>query len=415
MNRFTDGLVLLLLACLSACAMSDERSSSHSFRIFEEDGVTIAETTGGPKYQDPLFTFEEVLVLQEDPENEDSMLYRPGMFLHGDDGRYYVTDHGANRIAVYDEYGVYQFGFGQQGYGPGDFASLGWLSLVNGELHIYDMMVERVSRFSLEGELLETVSAPLSVTPSSGYLFRMHLTPDNQPVMITQQDDYRSGDLWQRRRGFLYSVEGDSLLTVQSDWILGQKVYPVGDQFNSVNMPYSPSPHVYYSPHYGFITGTGREPVLDLCSLDGIRSQVRFDEEPVLVTAEDRRRTRASYDERIAEAEGARRAMLMVEKDVLEWPDHRPFWRSFEVDDQGFIWLEVYRTFREMQDEGMSPLFMVLSPEGEYLGRVRPPSYSGVKVFSNGYLMLIRYDAETGEQFPMVFRIRPAVRGLRYP
>ena len=161
--------------------------------------------------------------------------------------------------------------------------------------------------------------------------------------------------------------------------------------------------------------GTGKELVLDRCSLDGIRSQVRFDEEPVLVTAEDRRRTRASYDERIAEAEGARRAMLIAKKDVLEWPDHRPFWRSFEVDDQGFIWLWEYRTLREMQDEDVRSLFMALSPEGEYLGRVRLPSHSGAKIFSNGYLMLVGYEAETGERFPTVFRIRPTVRGLRYP
>ncbi len=416
MNHYLKvGSVLLLLASISACSNSDEPNSSHSFRIYEEDGVTIAETTSGPKYQEPLFTFEEVLVLQEDPENEDSMLFRVGDILHGDNGRYYVADNGAHRIAIYDENGVYQFGFGQQGHGPGDFATLSWLNLVNGDLHIYDMMVERVSRFSLEGELLEVVSAPLSVEPSSGYLFRMHLTPDHQRVVITQQDDYRSGDLWSRRRGFLYSVEGDSLLTVETDWILGQKVYPVGDQFNSVNLPYSPSPEVCYSPFHGFIMGTGREPVLDRCSLDGIRSQIRFDKEPVLVTAEDRRRARASYDERIAEAEGVRRAMLLAEKDVLEWPDQRPYWDSFGVDDRGFIWLREYRTPREMRDEDMRSLYMVISPEGEYLGRVRLPSSGSATRISNGNLMLIRNDAETGERYPTVYRIRPTVRGLRYP
>lgn len=94
----TVGSILLLLVCISACSNSDERNTTHSFRIYDEEGVTIAETTGGPKYQDPLFTFEEVLVLQEDPENEDSMLYRVGMFLRGDDGRYYVADWGAHRI-----------------------------------------------------------------------------------------------------------------------------------------------------------------------------------------------------------------------------------------------------------------------------------------------------------------------------
>ena len=60
MDRFfASGSVLLLLANLYACAKSDGRSSIHSFQIYDEDGITIAETTGGPKYLDPLFTFEE--------------------------------------------------------------------------------------------------------------------------------------------------------------------------------------------------------------------------------------------------------------------------------------------------------------------------------------------------------------------
>jgi len=414
-HSLTVGSVLLLMVSISACAKSDERNSSHSFRIYEEDGVTIAETTGGPKYQDPLFTFEEVVVLQEDPENEDSMLYRPGIFLRGDDGRYYVGDSGAHRIAVYNENGVYLFDFGQQGYGPGDIANMGWLSLVNNELHIFDMTVERVSRFSLMGELLEVVSAPLSVNPASGYLFRMHLTPEHMPVLISQQEDYRSGEVFIRRRGFLYSAEGDSLLTVQTEWVREMIVYPVGDEFNSLNLPYSPAPLVCYNPHYGFVWGTGETPMLDRSSFDGQRSRIRFDQEPVPITAEDRRRSRAWYDERIATAEGIRRTVLEADKSFLEWPSHRPFWRQFELDDQGYIWMLAYETVRELEEQGGWPLFRVLNPEGEYLGQVRVPPHIGVKGFSSGYLMLVRYEAETGERFPTVFRIRPVVRGLRYP
>jgi hypothetical protein len=408
-------LLLLPLLAVTACSQGRDTNPTHSFRIYEENGISIAETTGGPKYQDPLFTFEEVLALKEDPENEDSLLYRAGMFLRSEDGRFYVVDAGASRIAIFNEHGEYLSDFGQQGFGPGDFAGLSWINFVNGELHTYDGMVERVSRFSLEGELLDVVSAPLSMQASEGYIYRMHLTPEYRPVVVTQQEDYRSGEVWKRHCGFLYSEEGDSLLAVQSEWILDMIVYPVGDQFNSFNLPSRPTPKVCYSPHHGFVWGTGETSVLNRSSFDGQRSQIRFEEEPVPITAEDRRGTRARYDERIAAAEGQRRAMLETEKNALVWPAHRPFWRTFEVDDLGYIWIRAYETTQEQEEQGGWPLYRVLSPEGEYLGQVRVPPHGGAKGFSNGYLMLIRYIADSEERPPTVYRIRPAVSGLKYP
>jgi len=413
------GLSTLIAICiapalLAACA-SDTGSPGHSFRTYSEDGITIAETTGGPKYREPLFTFEEVLVLRENPENEGSMLYRPGMFLRADDGRYYVADAGAERIAVFDENGVYLFDFGQQGYGPGDFASLAWLNFVNGELHAYDYSTERVSRFSLDGDLIDVVSSPLSIDPSGGFIFRMHLTPERLPVILVAQEDYRSGAVFERQRGFLYSPGGDSLMTAESEWIRTQKLMSIGEQFNAMYLPYCPSPRICYSPHHGFVWGTGKEAVLGCSSLDGRCSLIRFDQESVPVTAEDKRRTRAWYDERIVAEEGIRRAFLEAEKSALEWPSYRPFWRQFEIDDQGFIWMLAYETARELEEQGGCPLYRVLSPEGEYLGQVRMPAHINAMGFSNGYLTVIRYINDSDERPPTVYRIRPAVRGLRYP
>ncbi len=409
-------LVMLPIICTSVHAQEQELNPAHFFRLYEENGVTIAETTGGPKYQAPLFTFEEILALQEDPENEDSMLYRPGMFLRGEDGRYYVADSGASRIAVYDEKGVFLFDFGQRGFGPGDFAGLGWINFVNGELHTFDSMVTRVSRFGLDGHLINVTSSPQSVDPSGGFPYRIHLTPENLSVVMTQQEDYRPGEEWVRHCGYLYSEQGDSLLAVQSDWVKIAKMYPAGnDQLLTLRLPYSPSPKVCYSIHHGFVWGTGVTPVLDCLSFDGRRSQIRFGEEPVTITAGDRRRTREWYDGRISDLEGGRRAMLEAEKGALEWPSHRPLWRRIELDDQGFIWMEVYETIREKEEKAGMSLWRVLSPQGEYLGQVRMPLHSGIRGFSNGYLTIIRADLETGEQIPTVYRIHSTASGFTYP
>ncbi len=54
-NKPLAWIIPLLL--LVSCAQESEESleTQHDFRIYEEGGVTIAETIGGPKYSEPLF------------------------------------------------------------------------------------------------------------------------------------------------------------------------------------------------------------------------------------------------------------------------------------------------------------------------------------------------------------------------
>lgn len=55
--------------------------------------------------------------------------------------------------------------------------------------------------------------------------------------------------------------------------------------------------------------------------------------------------------------------------------------------------------------------FLVLSPEGEFLGTTTMPDAGSV---SRGHLLTMAEDPETGEHLPTVYRIRAAVPGLGY-
>ena len=88
--RFRHFVFVVLLHIAAGCSNRDG-SSIYSFQIIEENGIKVAVTTNGPRYLDPLFEFEPVLTLQEDPENEDSLLFGPREFTFGDDGNYYVN------------------------------------------------------------------------------------------------------------------------------------------------------------------------------------------------------------------------------------------------------------------------------------------------------------------------------------
>jgi hypothetical protein len=79
------------------------------------------------------------------------------------------------------------------------------------------------------------------------------------------------------------------------------------------------------------------------------------------------------------------------------------------VDDKGFVWLMPLPDHGGFQS-GPSWSWLVLSPEGEYLGRTLAPGSR----FHRGHVLTAEEDPDSGEQFPVVYRIRPAVPGLEY-
>ena len=74
---------LLLIACTE-----HQIEVPHSFRIYDENGIEIAETTGGPKYAGEIFEYLEVLRLNQDDSQEASLLARPYMYMMDEYGAF---------------------------------------------------------------------------------------------------------------------------------------------------------------------------------------------------------------------------------------------------------------------------------------------------------------------------------------
>ena len=148
---------LPFLVVLVACS-SHEVDTSYSFRQYIENGVTIAETIGGPKYSDPLFQYEPILTLKEDPTKPESYLFNPGRISIDTDGLIYVTDRGNQRIAVFNRDGEYLRSFGRKGEGPGEFLSMRLLYLHNNILNLYDFQNRRATLFRTDGTLLDIIT-----------------------------------------------------------------------------------------------------------------------------------------------------------------------------------------------------------------------------------------------------------------
>ncbi len=414
MIRLLSGIVILLSATvLSACTKSNQVDQTHSFRIYEENGITIAETTGGPKYTHPIFEFEEVVRLKQDESQEESLLNRVNQYLMGDDGHFYVLDRGNQRIAVFDQAGEYVRSFGRSGSGPGEFTDPRLFSIFNNKVAVLDTRIYRVSIFNVNGTFLESFSYQMSELK-----LEIHLTAEDNLVLVSRKFDHLQ-DNREYSRGVvtIVTVEGDTITQMDTP------PYFEGRRFSLNEYGISGLGQVFYGSRSratfnndkGILIYTTSEPELRWHELDGSqRYIVRLKMEPELVTRNDRRAISRLWDKQIESASGEQgKALLQGWKDNVIIPGIKSYWASVLVDDTGYSWLQYHIDYASYINGSNTPTFRVLSPEGEYLGDATWPS--PMANISHGHLLTIFEDEETGQRTLVVYKIVPTVSGLEFP
>jgi hypothetical protein len=407
---------LFLLLLLPGCS-GRSGNPDHEFLTVIEEGVTTAINRGGPRYTEPLFRFEEVLELQEDPANEASLLFHPRGFVQDEAGNSFVIDAGNSRIALFDPGGAFIRGIGREGEGPGEFRYLGEMQVTGGILQVFDSRLNRLSRFRDDGTLLEVIPlGPLRADLGLQYIHTALVTATNRLVLTAQQDipdpDFQVARqrlvvLDAERRLLWESATPEYKLVV---WAVFRGVRGLG-----APLPFAPMGWIAVQPDQGILVSHGDVPVLTRYDLDGRpQLRIRMDEEPRPFTAADRARVIADYDRRIAEATAASVEQFRAWKDALILPEYWPRWGGAGLDEAGYIWLSVEEHEADREAAGGGTLYRVLDPRGEYLGEVRLPSLHYSR-FCHGRLLGQRSDPETGAAHLVVFRIVPAVAGLTYP
>ncbi len=399
-------LVLVLVSC------SPDGQTHHSFEIEEVDGISTAVTRGGPKYLDPLFSYEEVLTLQQSEDEAASLLYSPSVILMDEEGFFYIQDSGNYRIAVFNPDGHYSHSFGRQGEGPGEFQYLSLLSVRDDIVTVHDSWLQRTSLFRTDGTLISSVSRQ---TTSGGRYIELYPGPDDTRITLSQvweggENEYR----YEHLRVVTLNTDGDTLGLMESATV------PFGYRFNEQNIRstayvhFMARPQAVILPAEGILLTSGTETELCWYDLTGnLQRRIRIDMEREVVTPEERGRIIDRSEERVAEAgSDIRRTLAKLQQKHMRIPDSKDFWSGLIVDDSGFIWLQKPGdAFGIQAEEGVT--HRVLSPDGEYLGDSIWPAAEGW--ISRGNFLTYREDADTGEQQAVVYRIVPAVRGLRYP
>jgi hypothetical protein len=173
-------------------------------------------------------------------------------------------------------------------------------------------------------------------------------------------------------------------------------------------------PQTLYSPGRGILTSTGQASEFQIFGIDGKREGIiRADIVRTPVTSEEGSAILETFRRRLRTARNERgRNFVQRQLDIMEIPEAKDYWSNVHIDEYGYIWAGEPIIMYLLPEEGR--LFRVFSPEGEYLGTTLWEEHLWGRA-SRGHFLTIVRDPDSGESVPTVYRIRPAVRGLKYP
>jgi len=412
MGRAHPIQLVVLLGAMIGCSKGDQDASSQSFRIFEENGVMVAETTGGPKYVDEIFTFEPITVLNQDPQNPESLIRSAQQLTMDTDGFFYVADPFDCRIAVYSPDGEYQRSIGRKGSGPGEYDILTVVCFDGEIFQIWDHNNHRLSRVHRDGTFLDSRRPPGDI-----YTSRMVSIPDNRFLVWSNTVTNRENFAYTSAIVYTVNAAGDTLARIQTEESLSGAFRTTTSTsgitgYTQFNIPFTSYPDAQYVPGRGIMTTSGMTPEVHWYDLSGEHTATwRLDLAPRRVTTE----IKFAYEERLRQREQERaRQSGRDPRPITErvYPEYASFWRSSFVDDAGYVWLWVVNLPGE-SEPGEWARFIVLNPEGCYLGTARLPD--GRARLVGNHLLAVITDEESGEETLTIFSIHSSVEGLVYP
>lgn len=409
MNRL---LGLFSFTLLIACSSNEE--SSHRFQVYEEDGITVAETTGGPLYKQPFFKYEHILELQQDTDDEDAMLWDAHDFVLGSDGCFYVLDKGNRRIAVFDDEGRYVRSFGRSGGGPGEFSRGVMLQDFDGSiLSIFDVELQRTTRYHTNGNLIEV----LSYSAGERRVGAQRIGDDHLLLLVGTHETRGEWQYYTSKVLITKASTKDTLGIITLKPLRTAKVIHVttsdgleGTGYGMIQ--FNPRTVIDFAFGTGIMVSNGADPEIRIYNNEAKLTRIiRVDLQARKVTDTLKERKEA-FSDSIQSVLNIKRSSPIPDLSEPPYADKVGFWDDGFIDDVGFIWLEdVYANkFRGLKS---TTVFHVFSPEGQYFGLTTIPCRN-VNI-NGGVVCGNLYDRFTGENTHVVYRILPIVKGLEYP
>ena len=284
---------LLWIIAVVLFVPSCTKRTGHRVEHLDIDGVRLVRTVGGPKYDEPLFELESDLILGIDEgEPEWQMFSVAPRSLIAPDGRIVLVDTRRYEIYITSPDGQLECQLGGRGSGPGEFQNIldvFWAE-EGREFWLTDQMNSRITRFSIDGELLGDINySSIRSLYSRFYYLRDHQFLAEGPVFDSQ-------DLSLRKTR--YALLNDQLEVVRVLFELEGHKY-----FQSRERGYSPVPFTAADRIIPFPDGRLMHsqpdcPRLSIYSITGdLQLHIERDWELIPVTQEEKERTERGWRE----------------------------------------------------------------------------------------------------------------------
>ncbi len=361
--------IILSISALITLVSCKQQKAEWKGTIAEEDGVTVVKNPKEPMYGEDVFSLEEELTIGGENKDREPLFIDITYVKVDYEDNIYVLDSRACQIKVFDKNGKYIRKIGRKGQGPGEMQFPTMMDIVSGkEIMVCDLRNNRISFYSLQGEVLKEVS--------KGTFFRL-LTP------IPDSNRNFIGSMRSQIREKIV----DELMKFDSDFRL---------IFTIDKLEYNDEPNVIY-PFPPFILYTVMEDnkvlwgnwlysQLQIADEEGrvIRKIIK-DYDPVIIPDEEKER---DIKERFGEG-GVPPNIKLI------FPKYYPAFWHLSTDDEGRIFVQ---TFEKTEDG--SNYYDIFDSEGRYIAKVpsevRPQTWKKNKLYAieedeDGFQMVKRY------------------------
>jgi len=365
-------LLIFLAICLALSYACSKRTEDKGWaaKIEIVDGIKVVMNPGEPKFGVFEFELEEDLAIG-DVNDEDYFFPKRVTLNVDDDGNIYVCDGGNRRVQKYDRSGTYVRTIGRQGQGPGEYMSPSRVFLDNfGNPCVHDF--RSLLYYDKDGVFQKKV--PLERSYS-----RLLPGPQGTFLSSTQPSVFAEGGA---KTSIIHISEiGEPIRTIAE--------YPVSyNKSVKANVIHwytnwaALSQRTFDSFYYGF----SKEYKVNVADSDGSTIFIFEKEEtPQSISGEEKELTKKDGIMLFSGTGDREKATV--------FPDHRPYFRSFFSDDTGHLYVILFKSILERDEQNLA--VDVFSKEGIYLYRM---NWSFIpSLIKKGFLYEVRVDEDIGD------------------
>jgi hypothetical protein len=355
------------LVCLG-CSAGDA-GSAWTGTVTDSAGVSIvSNSVTGVWEEGSGWTAEEDLRIGAVEGDPDYLFGHIAGICVGSDGRIFVADQGASRIAAYSEDGAFLDAFGESGSGPGELGyALGACLMGPGDtLHVYDMQNRRISRYATDG----SVATSYRIDVQFGL-----------PIVTDMRDD---GRIVQQRRSFGFGGQptvdsADAIVILDDDGGVADTLlaFPTGNTIRLTGegqiIFFGTEPAWDLNGDGNLLYGTNDDYSIGWYDQAGALARVvRKPSQRQPFSESEQQLIGRTLEEKFREG-GVPEPMLRQIMNMIEFTDAYPAYHRFLTGPRGSLWVQQVRTVNDMSDEERRALGWVIENPEVFVSDPRLP------------------------------------------